>query len=402
MSAPLAHLRVLDLSRVLAGPYCTQQLADLGADVIKVEPPGGDDTRRFGPPFVGGESTYFLSINRGKRSICLDLKQAEGVDIVRGLAAWADVVVENFRPGVADRLGVGYGDLSADHPGLIYASISGYGTRGIEPYTTLPGYDLVIQGVGGIPSLTGPGDGPPYKMGTSVADLVSGQNALAGILAALVARAQTGRGTHLDISMQDGQLSLLTYHAAAWLNADQAPARLGNAHPSICPYETFAASDGYLNLACGNDNLFKRLCQALGLPELADDPRFTINRDRVAARDDLLEILEPKLREAPVAVWLERLGEAGIPCGPIHDVPAALAHPQVHARGTIVRTQHPTSGPIRTVGAPLGFPSPTYTERPPPRLGEHGPELLGEILELDGDQTARLLETGVVIVPEPA
>ncbi|HET6346878.1 MAG TPA: CoA transferase, partial [Myxococcota bacterium] len=351
--ALLSGLKVLDLSRILAGPYCTLMLADCGADVIKVEPPQGDDTRRFGPPFVGGESTYFLSVNRGKRSIAVDLKHPDGQGVVHRLAQWADVVVQNFRPGDADKLGVGFEALHRLNERLVYVSISGYGLHGAAPYTRLPGYDLVIQGVGGIPSLTGPSDGPPYKMGTSVADLVAGLNAFGGALAALYERQRTGQGRHVDISMLDGQLSMLTYQASSYLNTGAAPARLGNAHPSICPYETFAAADGFLNIACGNDAQFRALCGALEAPALAEDEAFCTNAARVANRASLLAALEPLLRRAPVRTWIDRIGAVGVPCGSIDDVPQALAHPQAAARGLIVEQSHPTAGKVRSVATPV-------------------------------------------------
>ncbi len=389
-------MRVLDLSRVLAGPYCTMMLADLGADVIKVEAIEGDETRRFGPPFVGGESTYFLAVNRGKRSVALDLKHSQGQRLVQELARWADVVVENFRPGTAGKLGVGYPALSREDPRLIYASLSGYGLDGAAPYTTLPGYDLVIQGVGGIAALTGPADGAPYKMGTSVADLVCGLNTLAAILAALLARSVSGQGAHLDLSMLDGQLSMLTYHASAWLNAGRRPARLGNAHPSICPYETFRASDGWLNLACGTDHQFTALCGALEHGAWAHDPRFATNASRVENRKALLALLTPLLAAQPVARWLARFGAAGVPCGPILEVPESLAHPQALARGMVVTQEHATAGTVRTVGSPLGFGSPTFATRPPPRLGEHTDEVLSGVLGQSAADIAALRQAGAV------
>ncbi|MBI3178620.1 MAG: CoA transferase [Deltaproteobacteria bacterium] len=396
MPGPLTDMRVLDLSRVLAGPYCTMMLADLGADVIKVEAFEGDETRRFGPPFVGDESTYFLSVNRGKRSVAIDLKHNDGQRLALELARWADVVVDNFRPGAADKLGVGYAALSSANPRLVYASVSGYGLSGAEPYTTLPGYDLVIQGVGGIASLTGPVGGAPYKMGTSVADMVSGLNALAAILAALHAREESGKGVHLDIGMLDGQLSMLTYHASAWLNAGQRPARLGNAHPSICPYETFRAGDGWLNIACGNDGQFAALCSALEQNAWVADPRFATNARRVENREALLALLAPLLAQQPLAHWLERIGEAGVPCGPILEVPEALAHAQAQARGMLVVQEHPTAGTVRTVGSPLGFGTPTFATLPPPRLGEHTDQVLRDVLGHDSATIEDLRRRGAV------
>lgn len=394
-NAPLAGLKILDLSRVLAGPYCTLMFADLGAEVIKIEPPAGDETRRFGPPFVAGESTYFLSINRGKRSLVLDLKKPGGQRIAQELAQWADIVVQNFRPGDADKLGVGYARLAALNPRLVYVSISGYGQRGVAPYTTLPGYDLVIQGVGGIASLTGPADGPPFKVGTSVADLVAGLNAFGGAMAALHECARTGRGQHVDISMLDGQLSLLTYQAGSYLHTGNVPERLGNAHPSICPYETFTAADGHLNIACGNDTQFVALCRALQHPELAARPEFGSNAARVENRQALTKILQEILATQPVAVWLERVQAAGVPCGPIYNVAQALAHPQAAARGMVHEHDHPTAGRVRSVGTGMGFGPPEHGV-PPPRLGQHSEEVLREILGYDSAAIASALGNGDV------
>jgi crotonobetainyl-CoA:carnitine CoA-transferase CaiB-like acyl-CoA transferase len=395
-SAPLTGLKVLDLSRVLSGPYCTQLMADMGADVIKVEPPHGDDTRRFGPPFVEGESTYFLSINRGKRSLCLNLKKPKGRAAAQGLARWADVVVENFRPGVADKLGVGYSELKTLNAALVYVSISGFGHRGQAPFTSAPGYDLVIQGLGGIPALTGPADGPPYKMGTSVADLVSGLNAYAGVMTALVQRNINGQGRHVDIAMLDGQLSLLSYHASAWLNAQARPTRLGNAHPSICPYETFAAKDGYFNIGCGNDKQFEKLSIALEMPQWFRDTRFATNADRVANRHALLAKMEPLFEGHNVAHWIDLISAKGVPCGPIYNVPQALSHPQAEARKLIINTEHPSLGQVRTIGAPLGF-EPSYTTRPPPLLGQHSVEILSQVLAWSEAEITKAKETGAVI-----
>ena len=312
-------------------------LADMGARVLKVERPGsGDDTRRFGPPFHKGQSTYYLSINRGKESLALDLKSDEGRAIAQDLARKADVVVQNFRPGVAERLGLGWEELHALNPRLVYASISGYGLEGLPEYSKLPGYDVVIQGIGGIPSLTGPADGAPHKVGTSIADMVAGMYALHGILLALYGRERTGEGRHVDVSMLDGQASLLTYHSTMWWLTGQAPPRLGNAHPNIAPYETLEAADGHFNLAVANDRHFRVLAETLGRSELAQDERFASNAARVAHRAELMNELRPILRSEPVATWIETFNAAGLVCGPINDVPSALAHPQLAARDMVV------------------------------------------------------------------
>lgn len=377
-------------------------LADLGASVIKVEPPQGDETRRFGPPFVEGESTYFLSVNRGKRSVVLDLKQKPAQAIVQQLAGWADVLVHNFRPGDAQKLGVGWETLHALHPRLVYVCISGYGTRGDPACTQLPGYDLVIQGVGGIPSLTGAALGPPSKMATSVADLVAGLNAMGGALAALYQRQHTGEGQLVDISMQDGQLSMLTYLASSYLHTGASPQRLGNAHPSICPYETFAAADGYMNIACGNDRQFAALCGAVGQPAWATAADFATNAQRVQHRGSLVPLLQEVLRGASVATWVQRIQAAGVPCGPILSVPEALAHPQVAARGMHVQHAHASVGTAHSLGSCVGAAMRRQAQRPAPRLGEHSEEILRELLSYDAAAVQSLRRAAIINTDVPS
>ena len=393
---PLAGIKVFDLSRILAGPYCTQLMADLGAEIIKIEPPSGDDTRRFGPPFIGEESTYFLSVNRGKRSLVLDLKHPDVRPIVEKLTHWADIVVENFRPGVADKLGVGYEALNQINSRLIYVSISGYGQQGVEPYTKLPGYDLVIQGIGGIPAITGPENGSPYKVGTSIADLTAGMNAFGGSMAALYEREQSGKGQHIDISMLDGQLALLSYHGSASLNAAQASERMGNAHPSICPYETFETSDGYINIACGNDAQFEKLCNALGQSDLHCERRFATNSDRVKNRKELLVILSPLMKNQTLNSLIKKIKLAGVPCGPILPVPESLTHPQVEARNLIIEQEHVVAGSVRNIGSPLGFESKSYATCAPPLCGEHSEAILSESLNFSRDEIEVFKSTGVL------
>ena len=395
---PLEGILVLDLSRVLSGPYCTMYLADMGARVVKVERPGsGDETRRFGPPFVNGQSTYFLSINRGKESVALDLKHPEGRAIARSLAEQADVLVQNFRPGAADRLGLGWDDLHALNPRLVYASVSGYGGEGLPEFSQLPGYDVVIQGIGGLPGVTGPPDGPPFKVGTSIADLVAGLLALQGVTLALFARERTGVGQHVDISMQDGQVSLLTYHSTMYWATGERPPRLGNAHPSITPYETYAASDGYLNLAIANDAHFVRFCEVLGRPDLPRDERFATNPLRVANRAALNLIIEPLLGSRTVAEWIELIGGAGLVCGPIHDVGEALSHPQLRARDMIVDMEHPAYGPTRLLGSPWRMSgTPVEPTTPPPVLGEHTASVLADLLGYDDARIRQLADDGIV------
>ena len=395
---PLDDLTVLDLSRILSGPYCSMYLADFGARVIKLEhPDGGDDTRGFGPPFVGGESTYFMSINRNKESVAIDFKHARGGELLRVLAARADILLENFRPGALGRLGLDYETVRALNPRLIYCSISGFGHSGDPDWVRRPGYDLAIQGMGGLASLTGPADGPPYKVGTSIADMIAGLYALAGILVALHARARTGRGQHVDVSMLDGQISLLTYQAGSHLATGAVPARRGNQHPSITPYETYRARDGFVNIAVGNDGQWRALCRAVGAPlaALAEDPRFATNAARVERRAELAAILEPLVAARSVEAWLTLLDGAGIPCGPILDVGQALAHPQVQARGMVVPLHHPSAGDIRVTGVPVRLSdTPGAVRTPPPRLGEHTRAVLAEVLGLDAAAVDALVVEG--------
>jgi len=395
---PLDDLTVLDLSRILSGPYCSMYLADFGARVIKLEhPDGGDDTRGFGPPFVGGESTYFMSINRNKESVAIDFKHARGQELLRALASRADILLENFRPGALARLGLDYEKLRALNPRLIYCSISGFGHAGDPDWVRRPGYDLAIQGMGGLASLTGPADGPPYKVGTSIADIIAGLYALSGILVALHARARTGRGQHVDVSMLDGQISLLTYHAGIHFATGAVPERRGNQHPSISPYETYRAKDGFVNIAVGNDGQWRALCRAVGAPlaAIAEDARFATNAARVGNRAALAAILEPLFATRTVDDWIALCDGAGIPCGPILDVAAALAHPQVRARGMVVPLQHPSAGDIRVTGVPVRLSdTPGAVRTPPPRLGEHTRAVLAEVLGLDASAVDELVGKG--------
>jgi len=370
MSNPLAGLKVLDLTRVLSGPFATMTLADLGADVVKVERARGDDTRGFGPPFSQGISTYFLSINRGKRSLVANLKDGQDLALVKRLAARADVVIENFRPGVAARLGLGFDALSQANPALVYCSISGFGQD--RPGA---GYDLVIQGLSGVAAITGDGS-TPYKTGTSIADLVAGMNAVQGILAALVRRERTGEGAFVDISMLDGQLALLSYHASAWLNAGTEPKARGNTHPSIHPYQPYQASDGWVNVACGNDSMFAALSEHLGEAWHLDE-RFARNASRIANREALDALIAPRVAERSVEVWTETLATLGIPGGPMASVPQALerARPCAHA--------HP-GGSGEVFSLPPGFrlsQADWTSNKPPPGLGEHRDEVLKEWLD---------------------
>jgi crotonobetainyl-CoA:carnitine CoA-transferase CaiB-like acyl-CoA transferase len=391
----LHGVRVLDLTRVLAGPFCTQILADHGADVWKIEKPGdGDETRAFGPPFVGGESTYFLSINRNKRSVAVDAKDPRGRALLHRLAAEADVVVENFRPGAASRLGLGP-ELREKYPRLVYCSISGYGQDG--PWRERAGYDLAVQGLSGLQSLTGDPDGMPTKVGTSIADLVSGMYAAQGILLALVRRERTGQGDTVDVGMLDAVLSLLTYQGSALLNAGKAPSRLGNRHPSICPYETFPAADGHFNLAVANDSQWRKLCAAIARPALQDDPRFATNPARVSHRDALFAELCATFGTRSAADWLATLRAHDVPCGEILSVGEALSLDVAAARQMVVPIDHPAAGAIRVPGVPVKLAeAPGQVREPPPTLGQHTDAVLREVLGLTETELEPLRREGVI------
>ncbi|HEX7124721.1 MAG TPA: CaiB/BaiF CoA-transferase family protein [Thermodesulfobacteriota bacterium] len=396
MTLPLSGIRVLDLTRVLAGPYCTMILGDLGADVVKVEPAAtGDETRSWGPPFQGGESTYFLAINRNKRSLALDLKQAAALEAARRLAARADVVVENFRPGVAERLGLGARALTAAHPGLVYCSISAFGQTG--PGRDRPGYDLVVQAASGVMSVTGEADGPPVKVGIAIADVLTGMNAAIAIVAALHARAaRGGRGGVVDAALYDSLIAFLSTLVTGFAATGRPPTRWGSAHPQIAPYQGFRAADGDLVVCVTNDKFWRSLCDLLERPDLKDDPRFATNPDRVAHREALLPLLEAAFATKPVAEWMGRLEAAGIPAAPIRTLDAALADPVVEARGMLAAVEHATAGTVRMPGVPWqGDAAPTAIRRPPPRLGEHTDEILAEI-GYDAADIARMRASGAV------
>lgn len=376
---PLDDITVLDFSRVLAGPYCTMQLADLGARVIKIEQPGrGDDTRAWGPPFVNGESAYFLSVNRNKESVALDLKAPATRPVIDALLARADVVVENFRPGTMERLGLGYDSVAAAHPRIVYCSISGFGQTG--PRSVEPGYDAMMQAEGGLMSITGPPDGSPYRVGVAIGDIATGMFAVQGILAALLARARTGRGQRVDIAMLDAVTSLLTYQASSAFATGTTPVRMGNRHPSIAPYDTFAAADGEFVLSVGNDDQFRRMCDVLTAPALASDPRFTTNADRVLNCEPLREELSGWLGKWERDKLLTALTRAGVPCGAVRSVTEALADPQLEAREMIVPLEHVTAGAITVLGTPLKLSkTPASVRTPPPALGQHTAAVLREL-----------------------
>ena len=377
----LDNVRVLDFSRVLAGPYCTMMLGDLGADVVKVESPQGDDTRRWGPPYLGTESAYYLCCNRNKRGIVLDLSTAGGQETARRLAIQCDVLVENFRVGQMERWGLGYDHLAPDNPRLIYCGISGYGRTG--PFAAQPGYDFVIQGMGGVMSITGEPNGPPQKVGVAIVDLTAGMFALSSILAALRVRDLTGVGQRIDISLLDSHLAWLANVASNYLLSGDVPPRYGNAHPNIVPYQVFRASDDWLILAVGNDAQWVRFCRAVGHDELSTDPRFTTNSERVNNRDSLRPILENLFTTRSSGEWLALLAEADVPSGPVNTIAQALHHPQARARNVVQELRHPTLGPLPTVASPLRLEhTPPSMRRHPPLLGEHTNEVLGEWLGL--------------------
>ena len=366
---PLNGIRVLDLSRVLAGPYCTMVLGDLGADVIKVESPQGDETRAWGPPFAEGESAYYLCVNRNKRSIVMDFKTAEGRDTLHRLIQRSDVLVENFRPGSLTRFSLDFETSSVLNPNLIYCSITGFGQSG--PLRDKPGYDFMIQAMGGLMSFTGEPDGEPMKVGVAVADLFAGQNAVIAILAALHARTQTGKGQHLDISLFDSQLGMLANVASNYLVSGNLPKRYGNAHANIVPYQSFQAGDGWFVIAVGNDAQFASLCYFIGKPEWSSDPRFEKNSARVQNRDELISLLKPVFVTKTVNEWLSLIGDT-FPCGPINNFEQVFSMPHVDAREMLVHMEHPTVGDLSLVGSPFKFSdTPVDYKLPPPRLGEH-------------------------------
>jgi crotonobetainyl-CoA:carnitine CoA-transferase CaiB-like acyl-CoA transferase len=351
MMQPLNGIRVLDLSRVLAGPYCTMVLGDLGAQVIKVESPDGDETRGWGPPFLGHESAYYLCVNRNKRSIVVDFKTEAGLSIIRELVKKSDVLVENFRPGTLARFSLDFESVSVLHPQLIYCSITGFGQTG--PLRDKPGYDFMIQAMGGLMSITGEPDGEPMKVGVAVADLFAGQNAVIAILAALQARTLTGNGQHLDISLFDSQVGMLANVASNYLISGNPPKRYGNAHANIVPYQAFQASDAWFVVAVGNDRQFEKLCEVMGQMELASDIRFVTNSGRVEHREDLISVLKPIFLTRTASEWLTMLENAGIPCGPINTLDEVFSMPQMQSRDMLINMAHAEIGDVRLVGSPL-------------------------------------------------
>ena len=379
----------------MAGPFGTAMLGDYGADILKIEPPGeGDGARAWGPPFVEGESIYFLSVNRNKRSLTLNLRHPEGVALFLQLMHRADVVIENFTPGAMSRLGIGDDVLRARNPRLIYCAISGFGQTG--PYRDRPAFDLILQGMGGVMATTGEEGGAPVRVGVPIADIAGGMYAAYAIALALLARDRTGVGQSLDVSLLDAQLSWLSYYIGMYLASGEIPLRRGSAHATVVPYQAFACADGrYITLGTGNDRLFRRFAEVAGV-DLADDPRFRTNPDRIRHRADLLPLLDAVFRTRPAAVWLEALRAAGVPCGPISTVDEIVVDPQVRAREMLVEIDHPSAGRITVPGLPVKCSAtPGSIRRPPPRLGEHTVEVLGE-LGIPATEIPRLRREGVI------
>lgn len=391
----LENIRVLDLSRILAGPYCTMMLADYGAEVLKIEQLGsGDGTRQWGPPWVGDQAAYFLSANRNKKSMTLDLKADEGRAILKKLVAEADVVIENFKVDTMQRLGLDYETLAKINPGLIYCSITGYGQNG--PYRERPGFDFLIQAQGGVMSITGPAEGEPHKVGVAVVDVTTGLFACNAILVALHHRTQTGRGQYIDVALLDSQVAWLVNVAHNYFATGKTPGRYGNAHASIVPYETFPTADGHIAVGIGSDEQYRRLCRAMGRPDLADDPQYQTNADRVTRRVALIGEMQGTFRGETTAVWHERILAAKIPVSPINDIPTILNDPQIAARQMVQEVEHPTAGPIKLLGpvAKLSE-TPATIRTAPPVLGADTDEILAG-LGYDAAAIAQLRADGVV------
>ena len=382
----LEGIRVLDLTRALAGPFCTLMLGDYGADVIKIEIPGtGDDTRHWGPPFVGEESAYFLSINRNKRSLTLNFKEPEAIDVFLKLVKDSDVVVENFTPGVMARFGLDYETIKKVNHKIVYCSISGFGQTG--PYQNRPAYDQIMQGISGIMSLTGEPDGEPQKVGIAVTDIGAGMWSAFAIMAAIFHRDQKGDGQYIDISMMDAQVAWLTYQAATYFANEAPPERLGAAHPTLVPYQAFMCQDGkYINVAVGSERIWERFCQGMKMPEMKENPQYATNRDRVRNRAEIVPNLQKIFLTRPVNEWVQDLQEFNVPCGPINDLADVFSDPQLLHRKMFVEMAHPTLGSIKQTGIPIKFSlTPGGLDRHPPLLGEHNSELLQELGYSDAD-----------------
>ena len=393
---PLEGIRVLDLTRVLAGPYCTMFLGDLGAEVVKVEQPEvGDDTRGWGPPFAGDESAYFLCVNRNKRSLTVDLKSAQGVELLRRLAKVADVLVENFRPGTMERLGLSETELRSANPNLIYASLSGFGSDG--PMRDWPCYDLIIQAWGGLMSITGAPDGEPTKVGVAIIDIVAGLMLGQAITAALFARQQTGTGQKIETSLLEAGVAILVNAGSNYLVGGNVMQRHGNAHPSIVPYQSFKTQDGFLVVGAASEAIWKRFCQAIGRPELETDPRFEKNPQRVKNREELIQILKEIFLERKSAEWIELLVDAGVPCAPVQSIDQVFRAPQVLQRQMLTEVEHPTIGKVQMAGLPLKFSdTPASVRLAPPLLGQHSEEILRDWLKMAESEIVDLKSKGII------
>ena len=392
----LSDITVLDMSRILAGPFGTQILADLGATVWKIESPWGDDTRGWGPPFVGSESAYYLSANRGKKSLIVNLRDPRGQDIIKNLARKADVVVENFKVGNLKRFGLDYESLSAFNPGIIYSSVTGFGQTG--PRAEEPGYDAALQGMTGVMSVTGEPDGRPSKVGAAWIDILTGLTSTIGILAALHERESSGKGQHIDVSLFDVGIAMMANIAQSYLATKEAPGRLGNAHPQVAPYQDFSASDGFFMLAANNNDQFQRLCDTVGLPDLPSDERFKENADRVRNREALENLLNEKIGDNTREYWMDALQQAGITVTSINTVADALGDPQAAARNSVWNIDHPTLGSVPVLASALQHLSrtPAEPQRHPPLLGEHTEDVLCNDLGLSDDEIKALISDGVV------
>jgi len=404
-TGPLAGIRILDLSRILAGPTSTQLLGDLGADVVKVERPGaGDDTRKWGPPYVvdadgeeTDESAYYLCANRNKRSVAIDIAQPEGQDLVRRLLGQCDVLIENFKAGSLTKYGLGYDQLKNDFPEVVYCSITGFGQTG--PYAKRPGYDFLIQAMGGIMSVTGQADGEPLKVGVGIADVMCGMYATVAILSALRHRDSGGGGQHVDLGLLDSQVSWLINSGLNYLTSGDNQTRLGNAHPNVVPYQVFPTQDGNIIIAVGNDGQFQRLCAFAGVPEIGTDPRFLTNDLRNRNRDVLIPMLSDLTCQHDSAYWIDGLESVTVPCGPVNDIPEVFADPQVQHRGMQIEMPHPQSGSgaVNLIGNPIKLSkTPVSYRNAPPYLGQHTNEVLNELLELNSDEAAALKTAGVI------
>ncbi len=395
MDKPLTGLKVIDLSRFIAGPYCTMKLGDMGAEVIKVETPGkGDDSRELGPPFLEGESAYYLSFNRSKKSITLNMREAKAKEILRQLIADADIFVENFRVGVTEKMGLTYEDVRKIKEDIIYCSITGYGHN--SPYREKPSFDVMVQGEAGLMSITGFPDGPPQRLGVAIADILGGFHAVEGILLALLAKNKTGQGQFIDVSLMDSIIAILTYQAGNYLATGQAPQRVGNRHPMITPYESFETADGYVIFAVGNQRLWENFVKVLGREDLNADPRFADMKSRNQHPAELKAIIEEITRQKKTEAWVAIMEEAGVPCGRIRTIDQVLTDPHVAVREMVVEREHPLAGPIKLIGVPTKLSlTPGAVTLPPPTLGQHTEEIL-TALGYSKDEIAKMQEQGII------